>query len=759
MRSERLARLLTHQQNILSKIALGETLSDVFDDICLAIEEILDDKSAKCSILSLTDNQLFHCAAPSISPQYCELINGIEIGPVVGSCGTAAYKNTQVIVENINTSPLWQDFKELALQFNLQSCWSTPIISTNAQVLGSFAIYHDHPKAPSNKDLELIDYFVNFSSIALEKKINSLKVDALIKDLEKSNEKFAAFTKVMPDSALILNEDGIYVDIYGISEDLLCRPINELINRNVNDILPKKDADAIIAVIEKTLASNEVQIFEYEIETETGKVVFEGRTAPITNYQSGENAKKHVLWMDRDITTRKNAEKAVEKLAYYDPLTNLPNRRLLSERLTLCVERINRSQKTGALLFLDIDDFKRVNDSLGHSAGDELLIELAKRLNAVVRASDTLARIGGDEFVILLEYVGEDNEQANSEAVIVAQKVQQVFVNNFEIGELCFKVSGSIGICLIDNNNSSADNILKFADTAMYRAKVKGGNSYSFYDPKLQTLLEKQTEIETDIVRALQNHEFCAYFQPQVNVVGNIIGGEALIRWNHPSKGLIYPNDFIPIAEQFGLIQQLQNIVLEDICYLLKALLRDKIITDVFNFSINVSQCQFNSTTLKSELLEILHHLDIEPARIKLEITETMLSDDINHTVDQMEELQEEGFAFSIDDFGTGYSCLSHLHAYPVKELKVDKSFIDKMLDSDSGLSIVQSIINLAKNLHILVVAEGVENQDQFEMLKKLQVDGIQGYLISKPLPLDQYLLWHTQYLSKRGTNELPSSI
>jgi diguanylate cyclase (GGDEF)-like protein/PAS domain S-box-containing protein len=745
---------LSHQQNILSKIALGDTLSDVFDDICLTIEEVIGDQSAKCSILSLTGNQLFHCSAPSLDPQYCDLINGIEIGPEIGSCGTAAYSKSRIIVDDINSSPLWKNFKELAQQFNLKSCWSTPIISTKSQVIGTFAIYHNQPKAPSNQDLELIDYFVHLSSIALEKKLNSLTVNALINDLENSNKKFNTFIKVMPDTALILSESGVYVDIYGSSGGLLSHSVKELLNKNVADVLPKRDAAPIMAVIEKTLASNEIQVFEYELKVPKGKVTFEGRTAPIVYEQSGGVSQRHVLWMTRDITVRKEAEKKVEKLAYFDPLTNLPNRRLLTERLTRCVERINRTHKTGALLFLDIDNFKRINDSLGHSIGDEFLVELAKRLSSVVRTTDTLARIGGDEFVVLLEYVGENNEHANTEAAIVAQKLQQVFYKKFEVGASAFHASGSLGICLIDNT-LTVDNILKFADTAMYRSKGKGGNSYSFYDARLQALLENQTELETDIERAIECNEFCAYFQPQVDAFGKIIGGEALIRWNHPHKGLVAPNDFIPIAEQCGLIQKLQNIVLQDICNLMRELIRENAIDDSFTISLNISQNQFNSSTLKAELLNVVNTYKVDPARIRLEITETMLSHDIKHTVQQMEELQAEGFTFSIDDFGTGYSCLSYLHEYPVKELKVDKSFIDNMLVNGSGVSIVETIINLAKNLDISVVAEGVETSQQFNILKTKHVDAMQGYLIAKPMTFNHYLVWHKHNIANYQQNKL----
>ena len=304
-------------------------------------------------------------------------------------------------------------------------------------------------------------------------------------------------------------------------------------------------------------------------------------------------------------------------------------------------------------------------------------------------------------------------------------------------------MSCSIGICIANEMNLVTDNILKYADSAMYRSKMKGGNSYSFYDPELQTLLEKLTELETDITRAIACNEFCAYFQPQVSMLGKVIGAEALIRWNHPSKGLIAPNEFIQIAEQYGLIQQLQNIVLRDICVLINRLNAEDIIDEQFSVSINISQSQFSASTLKSELLNTISNFNIGPSQIKLEITESMLSGDIDNTIQQMVEIKESGFTFSIDDFGTGYSCLTHLSAFPVKELKIDKSFIDKVLDDGTGFSIVQMIINLSKSLDLSVVAEGVEALEQFETLKTMHVDSIQGYLISKPMSKNDYVKWH----------------
>ncbi|MFP3353094.1 EAL domain-containing protein [Pseudoalteromonas sp. SIMBA_153] len=742
----RVRKLLSQQQSILSKIALGAPLDEVLENICLSIEDLIEDSSAKCSILTLKGEQLFHSAAPNIAKGYCEAINGVHIGPSVGSCGTAVYEKKRVIASDIATSPLWENYKALALSFDLRSCWSTPIISTQSDILGTFAIYHDSAKSPTPQDLELIDFFVDFTSIALEKHTESLKSKVLLAELQQSNEKFKAFAKVLPDLTLILSEEGEYTNVYGTTNESLYLSQEHVINRNVRDIMPPEDANPIMAVIAKTLQTNEVQVFEYQLNIKGKQLTFEGRTAPLESYQPNNPSQRHVVWMARDISTRKAAEEEVQRLAFFDPLTNLPNRRMLNDKLSMYVEQIKQSDHTGALLFLDLDNFKRINDSLGHNAGDEILVELSQRLTRVLNPTDTLARVGGDEFIILIENVGDSHKQASLESELMAKVVQSVFYDKFEVGDLAFQVSCSIGICLINNANAISENILKFADTAMYRSKMKGGNSSSFYDPALQTLLENQTELETDIVRAIACDEFCAYFQPQLSIDGSIIGAEALIRWNHPTKGLISPNSFIPIAEQFGLIQKLQNIVLRDICILLETLRAHNVLKNQFNVSINISQCQFNSSTLKGELFKAIETYDVLPSQIKLEITESMLAGDLMSTVKQMKELKSQGFVFSIDDFGTGYSCLKHLSVLPIDELKIDKSFIDKVLDNASGQSIVQSIIGLGHSLDINIVAEGVESAEQLHILKSMGVNAVQGLLFAKPLTHSNYLKWHKEH-------------
>lgn len=756
MNSAKLKKLLIHQQVILSKLALGASLESILYDICLAIEDVMNDKLAKSSIVSFKEKQLINRASPNLHPQYLDMINGLYMEGENNFFATSPSERMQTtIIEDIENYTFNKNSKTLTLKQGLKCCLLTPIFSTRADLLGLLVVFCADSKALKKHDFDLINFFVNVSSIALEKKHEFNNAQKLVASLQQSNEKFKAFTQVMPDLILILNEEGVYTDVYGTSNDLLLESPSTLVGQNVHDLFPKKDAQMIMAVIKTTLFTNEMQIFEYELQVPKGNVTFEGRAAALDNYLPDAPSQRHIVWMARDVSIRKKAEQEARKLAFFDPLTSLPNRRMLSDKLKTCVKNIKQNHMIGALLFLDVDNFKRINDSLGHSAGDEILVELATRLSSIIQSPDILARAGGDEFIVLLENIGNDLVQAGLECESLATSIQSMFLDKFEVGNLAFQVSCSIGICLIDYNNAQTDNILKFADTAMYRSKSKGGNSSSFYDPALQTLLEKQAELETDIVRAIACGEFCAYFQPQFNLQGIIVGAEALIRWNHPSKGLIAPSYFISIAEQYGLIQKLQNIVLEDICILIKELMTSNLIDDSFSISINISQSQFNSSNLKYELFNTIKAFDIHPSRIKLEITESMLSTDIEYTIKQMEELISAGFVFSIDDFGTGYSCLTYLSAFPVQELKIDKSFIGNMVDTVKGSSIVKTIVSLGKSLNLDVVAEGVETIEQHRILTDLGIDSMQGYLMAQPMCKESYIKLHEQQGGQIGYTQL----
>lgn len=744
MYNKKYRRLLKQQEKILFDINSGKSLTSIGELICLAIEDLLEDNSVKCSILLLSGKQLFVFAAPSLDHKYYEIINGLEIGPDVGSSGTAAYSKSRVILENIKDSHVGPDLKEVANKFGFNSCWSTPILSKGDKVIGTLCIYNDISKAPSEEYLDLIDLFTHLSSLLLERSPDFYNSSQILDDVKINNDKFKALTKVIPDVALVLSEKGDYIDIHGCPSNLLYLEMIKFKGLNIYDVLPDFDARNIMNIIKMTLKNNVNNIIEYKLNVDSYDKVFEGRIVPMDKYESGDVNSRHVLWLARDITEKKLADIKIEKLAFYDQLTELPNRISFKKNLGITIEKINRGSNIGALFFLDIDKFKRINDTLGHSAGDDILVQVARRLEGLVTSKDTLARLGGDEFVIILDDIGRSKEDIYLQSSVFAKLVHNAFEELFLVDSVMFKISCSIGIYLLEGSDITIKEVMKFSDMAMYFSKSKGGNEHTFYTPEMKSLADRSIYFESEILNSIKNEDFCAYFQPQVDNNGDIVGAEALIRWIHPTKGIVPPCDFIPLAEDLGFIQSLQNIVLIDSCKMLNKLTPD-LISDDFKVSINISQSQFKSSKLKSELVKIINEFNVAPSRIKLEITESMLSYDVEHSKKQMLDLSEQGFSFSIDDFGTGYSCLSSLHSYPVSELKIDKSFIDRINDKKSGLCIVKSIISLARNLNMNVVAEGVETKEQLDILNDLEseLDSVQGYFYSKPMPMLEYLKLH----------------
>lgn len=739
---QQLTALLDAQQKVIEQIALGDSLEACLITICEQVELLMGSPDARSSILILEGSQLRHSAAPSIPLAFCDAIDGVKIGPAVGSCGTAVYTRKQIIVSDIATDPLWADYKSLALAYDLKACWSTPIMSSNGAILGSFAVYYTRVKLPEDNELALINRFTYLSGLAIERGQSAQRERQLQLQLQRSNEQLQAIIKVIPDLGFVVDDEGVYVDIYNTDEQLFFTAPENFLGRRVTEVLPADLAVNVLSVIHKTLASDTVQLFEYELDFKGHQRVLEGRASVIHHYGSESSDKRYVLWMVRDITERKQSEQHIEQLAFYDPLTRLPNRRLLADRLEKVISKVKRSHLFGALIFLDLDDFKRINDSLGHSVGDELLIMVAERLKPSVRDGDTIARVGGDEFVIVLDTLEPTMAAIGEEVSEVARRVLECLSNKFVLGEHEYKIRASLGISLIEGQLITAEDVLKRGDSAMYNAKALGGNRFVFYDPALQADIDQRLEIERELVTAIVERQFCTYFQPQLDKTGALIGAEALIRWNHPKRGLVSPLHFIPVAEQSGLIYKLQNIVLEDTCQLLVDLQSALTLPPGFLLSVNISACQFQTSKLDQKLMQILKRYDLLPTSFVLEITESILMDDVEETIRQMQALKKIGFKFSVDDFGTGYSSLAYLHAFPIDEIKIDKSFIGQMSQGDQGAAIVDSIISLSNHLGFSVIAEGIETAEQLEMMVQRPIKGMQGFFFAKPMPAGLLIDW-----------------
>ncbi|MHB1116944.1 EAL domain-containing protein [Sideroxydans sp.] len=439
-----------------------------------------------------------------------------------------------------------------------------------------------------------------------------------------------------------------------------------------------------------------------------------------------------------DFTERKKAENEIHHLAFYDPLSQLPNRRLLLDRLRQAIATGARNHTGGALMFLDLDNFKTLNDTKGHGIGDLLLIEVSRRLQACVREGDTVARFGGDEFVLLLEGLSVDSAHAAVQARAVGEKVLHSLSQPYQLEGSEFHSSSSMGITLFINYKDTIDELLKQADTAMYEAKKSGRNALRFFDPAMQQELESRAQTEVGLREALRLQEFELYYQPQVDQLGQVIGAEVLLRWIHPERGLIPPLQFIPLAEENGLILPIGRWVLETACRQISVWAQDDATRDL-RLAVNVSARQFRQADFVQQVQEILARTAIDPSRLKLELTESILLDDIGDSIAKMYSLKELGISFSMDDFGTGYSSLAYLTRLPLDQLKIDQSFVQHIGTKSSDAAIIQTIIGMANNLGMEVIAEGVETQAQRDFLEWNGCKLYQGYLFSKPVPLAEF--------------------
>lgn len=446
----------------------------------------------------------------------------------------------------------------------------------------------------------------------------------------------------------------------------------------------------------------------------------------------------HYVGAFSDITKNEEAQAQIHRLAYYDPLTKLPNRRLFEDRLNQALLTAVRSKLYGALLFLDLDKFKIINDTAGHYTGDLLLIEVARRLHDLVRAGDTVARLGGDEFVVLLEDLSADAEEAATQIKFLSQKILNVLALPYRINEHEFYCSASIGVDMFCQDNLSAEELLKHTDMAMYQAKDAGRNALRFFDPAMQTIITARAAIERDLRHALEHNQFSLYYQSQVYKNHRVIGAEALIRWIHPERGLVSPADFIPLAEETGLILPVGQWVLDTACEQLK-LWESQPHTQDLQLAVNVSSCQFRQASFVSLIEQTILRHAINPALLKLELTEGLVLGNVQDAIAKMNALRKIGLRFSMDDFGTGFSSLAYLTQFPLNRLKIDQSFVHNIGIKSTDAIIVQTIIGMAHNLGIEVIAEGVETEAQRAFLEQHGCPTCQGYLFSKPVPIDQF--------------------
>lgn len=517
------------------------------------------------------------------------------------------------------------------------------------------------------------------------------------------------------------------------------------------------DRPAVQLVLETPMSADETAESEYRIRVQHELWTWIRSVWRVVERDVAGKAVR-IIGIHTDISQRKVAEEQIHKLAYYDHLTQLPNRRFLNVRLQQALASAARYKRSGALMLLDMDNFKALNDSMGHDIGDQLLVEVGVRLQSCVREVDTVARLGGDEFVVVLEDIekgGQVAAHAESIAAKILHAMSQPYV--LDLGAVAglpqtysYHCTASVGIALFGESTSSVDELMKRADTAMYQAKAMGRNKLCFFDPQMQAEVNARATLDNELRDAVRESQFFLHYQPQVNGDGGVTGVEALVRWRHPTRGLVSPAEFIPMAEATGLIQSIGDWVLETACTQL-VLWESRPEMAHLTLAVNVSAVQFRSQDFTDHVLTIIERTGANPKKIKLEITESLLLNDVEDIIAKMLALKSRGVGFSLDDFGTGYSSLAYLKRLPLDQLKIDKSFIRDVLTDVNDAAIARTIVALAHSLGLNVIAEGVETEAQSQFLTASGCHDFQGYYFGRPMPIDQFEPWVLQAATAKG--------
>jgi len=548
-----------------------------------------------------------------------------------------------------------------------------------------------------------------------------------------------ATLRAVPDPLFEMDLQGRYYSAHALRPELLAQPSGHLVGQLVTDVLPTEAAETVLAALQEANAHGLSTGKQFKLGLQDGARWFELSVARKAEV-SGESPR--FVLLSRDITQNKQSEAQIRELAHFDPLTRLPNRALLTARFEQALSAAQRHQTQLAVMFLDLDHFKNINDALGHRVGDDLLVALAGRLSASVREQDTVSRLGGDEFVFVLL----DTDMAG--AAHVAEQLLKSALRPFELKSHELTVTPSIGIAVYPGDGMDFDTLSRCADAAMYRAKQDGRNCYRFYTAAMQAKSDRTLTLENALRRALERHQLSLHYQPQISLAtGQIVGAEALLRWHHPELGAVSPAEFIPVAETTGLILPIGEWVLRTAVQQLKAWRADGL--PAITVAVNLSSVQFRHADLPEMVSAILQDARVPAHWLELELTEGVAMNDPLGAIAVMNQLHERGVRMSIDDFGTGYSSLSYLKKFQIYKLKIDQSFVRDITDDPDDRAIVGAIISLANSLGMQTIAEGVETEGQLAFLKANACTEVQGYHFSRPLPPGQFLLFWQSHLSK----------
>ncbi|WP_144146059.1 putative bifunctional diguanylate cyclase/phosphodiesterase [Paraburkholderia sp. BCC1884] len=727
--------VLDSEHSVLRLITRNTPLPELLDEVCRRAEALLGDGAA-CSIL-LLDPDGIHArvgGAPSLPAHFSASIDRLEIGPQVGSCGTAMYQRRLVVAEDIETDPLWADYRHLALPVGLRACWSVPFENDAGVVLGAFAVYHRAPRRPSAEEETILRDIGQSVGLAVHQ-------DTIAQRLAHSEEHHRLVVDHLIEGIVVQSRAG-FVLACNPSAQRMLRATPQIVGRSIRSVMTRafhEDGSLVTAAEQPTvqvLATGKPMLgVTIGLELIDGEVIWiTENVVPII--KPGDTEPSSVLISFTDIGPVREAQRQLKFLATRDSLTGLYNRAYVTDRMR-DLFMLGAAPGTGelasvAVLYVDLDGFKKVNDTAGHEAGDALLCSVAERLSACVGRADTLARVGGDEFVIVVSAY-----ENTGRLIGLARRILDMIAVPFAVADNEYYLGASIGISLFPEDGQDVATLMRNADSAMYHAKQRGRNNFQFFTAELNEHLQRRFTIEQSLRRALASNELSLVYQPIVDSQdGRTIGAEALLRWYNGELGNVSPGEFIPVAEDAGLIGEIGGWVLARACEQ-AAQWRRTLAPDLI-VAVNLSPRQFNDG-LVERIERCLAQSGLEPSALELEITERLLMSDSDTVLPMLSALNTLGVRISVDDFGTGYSSLSYLKRFPLHNLKIDRSFVAGLPDHRDSIAITQAVVAMAHSLGMNVTAEGVETVEQAEFLRAIDCDKQQGYLYSRPVGASAY--------------------
>ena len=606
------------------------------------------------------------------------------------------------------------------------ACGEGPVLNTRVEIEGLHRAGHEFP-------IEL-----SISAITTGR---GIEFSAFVRDISARRKaeaelRIAAIAFESEEGIAITDAKGATLNVNQSFTKITGYSLEEMVGRSPDVMKSDRQAPGQIHAMRRSLSEHGAWQGELWGRRKSGEDFPEWIRITAVSNEAGRITNYVVSFSD--ITQRKHYEETIHKLAFYDALTGQPNRTLLMDRLKQAMTASHRSRSFGAVLFIDLDNFKTLNDTLGHDKGDLLLQQVAQRLVACVREGDTVARLGGDEFVVVLGSLDSTAAEAATQTETVAEKILAGLHQPYWLGHVSYRSSASIGATLYRGHETSIDDLLKQADLAMYKSKETGRNSLHFFDPAMQTVVLERAALEEGLRKAIVENQFLVHYQPQVDATGRVAGAEALVRWLHPARGMVSPAEFIPLAEETGLILPLGHWVMETVCAQLSAWSPRPDLADL-SIAVNVSARQFSLPNFVEQVTALVDHHGIPAGRLKLELTESLLLEDAEAIIAKMTALKGRGVGFSLDDFGTGYSSLSYLKRLPLDQLKIDQSFVRDVLVDPNDAAIARTIVALARSLGLAVIAEGVETEGQRDFLASEGCLSYQGYLFSRPVPVEAF--------------------